>query len=237
MKVKKIILILFFVSFVIPNLVFASWWNPFSWFSKVEPVEKIITTTSNITTKQPKKSVKDDVVIMNQEMLIPKASTKQAKAPAGNSVSDSKVTTFTGEGKLNVTFLSDCVSCKVLSGSVGVSLGRYKFMNESNSSGIVTNLTLQTGNISNNVTIKNIQLYNNGVRITDSAVISSGKIIFNSDKGLFIVGSGSPATIEVRADIPSYSKGESISIGLTGITSSIPISAIFPVGGSTMNVI
>lgn len=31
---KKYILVLFLVVFIIPSVVFASWWNPFSWFSK-----------------------------------------------------------------------------------------------------------------------------------------------------------------------------------------------------------
>jgi hypothetical protein len=42
-KVSQLILVIFFISFIIPSLAFASWWNPFTWkfFHKKEPVPQI----------------------------------------------------------------------------------------------------------------------------------------------------------------------------------------------------
>ena len=42
-KIIKLLFIILFVSFILPNMVFASWWNPLSWFKK---------TNTNITIKK-----------------------------------------------------------------------------------------------------------------------------------------------------------------------------------------
>lgn len=52
-KTTQLILIIFLVSFAVPNLVFASWWNPFSWswFSRSAVVEtaQVITAVETLS--------------------------------------------------------------------------------------------------------------------------------------------------------------------------------------------
>lgn len=76
-KISQSILIVLFISIILPNLAFASWWNPSTWFQKPEaqvvdkvvetPIEKIVekpiekTFTKTVTVDNPDqaKQIKD----------------------------------------------------------------------------------------------------------------------------------------------------------------------------------
>ena len=53
---KKYILVLLLVVFIIPSVVFASWWNPFSWFQKTEPVAQPVATVQPVVPTPVKNS-------------------------------------------------------------------------------------------------------------------------------------------------------------------------------------
>lgn len=84
MKNKIIVIFLFFI--LIPNLAFASWWNPFSWFKKqiVQPpiVQVSVPVPTSTNNKQNDKQIeKEKVVIQKQEKQRVKLGSKQI-APA-----------------------------------------------------------------------------------------------------------------------------------------------------------
>ena len=83
---KKYILILFLIVFIIPSVVFASWWNPFTWFQKTAPVaqpvaimQPVIPTpasNSKISSNQipqkniPKNPIKKKIVVANPPVVV-----------------------------------------------------------------------------------------------------------------------------------------------------------------------
>lgn len=54
---KKYLIVLFLIAFIIPSIALASWWNPFSWFKKTPKYEQTVTQVqpinSQIEAKKP----------------------------------------------------------------------------------------------------------------------------------------------------------------------------------------
>ncbi len=72
-KISQIILLFVLLSSVIPNLVFASWWNPFtwSWFRKSVKIETTqIATTTTPTTTSVTKGTKEIILTSNGSSTI-----------------------------------------------------------------------------------------------------------------------------------------------------------------------
>lgn len=127
-------------------------------------------------------------------------------------------------------------SSALIAGQSSADLVEYVFSNKTASPVIVTNVTLQRMGVSADTTLSNVYLYNGATRLTDSASVSSGKITFNSNSGIFTVPTGASMTISVRADIDSNAGGQLIAISLSSIGASAPISSVYPISGSSMSV-
>ena len=131
---------------------------------------------------------------------------------------------------------SSPMASALVAGQSVANLAEFTFMNKSGAPAVVTNLALQRVGVSSDTALSNVYLYNGAVRLTDSASVSSGKISFNAASGLFTVPAGSSLTLSVRADIASDANGQLVAVALTGVTASIPVSAVYPVSGSSMSV-
>ena len=90
-KIYKLVLPLLFVSIILPNLAFASWWNPFSWnifswFHKsvktnvVELSTSTITSVSSTTNSTVAKPVIDNSAVINAQVDAQVKATLKAKA-------------------------------------------------------------------------------------------------------------------------------------------------------------
>jgi len=58
----------------------------------------------------------------------------------------------------------------------------------------------------------------------------------NAASGIFTVPAGSSIVISVKADIKAGVSGQIVGVSLTGVTASIPVSAVYPVSGASMSV-
>ena len=124
----------------------------------------------------------------------------------------------------------------LIAGQSAANLAEFTFTNKSAAPAVVTNITLQRVGVSADTSLTNVYLYNGAVRLTDSASVSSGKITFNSAAGIFTVPAGSSMTVSVKSDIDSGANGQLIAVALTGVTASLPVSAVYPVSGASMSV-
>ena len=124
----------------------------------------------------------------------------------------------------------------VVAGQAAADLAEFTFTNTSAVPAVVTNVSLMRGGVSADTSLVNVYLYNGAVRLTDAASVSTGKITFNSGAGLFIVPAGTSMTIAVKADILSTANGQLVSIALTGVIASVPVSAVYPVSGAALNI-
>ncbi len=158
--------------------------------------------------------------------------------------SSGSTTTTTTTGTTSGTDLSvslaptSPVSGAVVAGQAIADLVEYTFTNKSATPAVVTNVTLQRGGVSNDAALTGVYLYNGVTRLTDAASISSGKISFNAPSGLFTVPAGSSMTIAVRADVLTGTtyNGQILVISLTGVTSNLPIAAVYPISGSQQTI-
>jgi len=124
----------------------------------------------------------------------------------------------------------------MIAGQAAADLAEFTFINKSAAPAVVTNITLQRTGVSADTNLQNVYLYSGAVRLTDAAAVSSGKITFNAASGIFTVPAASSITIAVKADIASTANGSLIAVALTGVTASIPVSAVYPVSGASMSV-
>lgn len=131
---------------------------------------------------------------------------------------------------------SSPVSGAIVAGQAAADLADFTFTNRSATPAVVTNVTLTRGGVSADTTLSNVYLYNGATRLTDAATVSSGKITFNASAGLFTVPAGSSVVVSVKSDILSGTNGQLVSVALTGVTSNVPVSAVYPVSGSAQNV-
>jgi hypothetical protein len=129
------------------------------------------------------------------------------------------------------------VTGAVVAGSAIANLAEYTFTNTSAVSAVVTNVTLQRMGVSDDTTLSNVYLYQGAKRLTDSATVSSGKITFNAPMGLFTVPAGSSMVVAVRSDIINGNSGQRVSVSLTGVSSNVPVGALYPVSGAEMTVV
>jgi len=159
---------------------------------------------------------------------------------SGSTTTTTTTTTTTGTTNgtdLAVTLApSSPASSAIVAGQSAADLVEYTFTNRTATPAVVTNITLARGGVSADTTLANVYLYNGAVRLTDAATVSSGKVTFNSSAGLFTVPAGSSVTVSVKADITSGTSGQLISISLTGVTSNVPVSAVYPISGAAQNV-
>lgn len=131
---------------------------------------------------------------------------------------------------------SSPLASALIAGQSAADLAEFTFSNRSAAPAVVTNVSLQRMGVSADTSLTNVYLYNGAVRLTDSASVSSGKITFNAAGGIFTVPAGSSMTVSVRADIDSAANGQLVAVALTGVTASLPVSALYPVSGSSMSV-
>ncbi len=124
----------------------------------------------------------------------------------------------------------------LIAGQSAANLAEFTFTNKSAAPAVVTNITLQRVGVSGDSSLSSVYLYNGATRLTDSASVSSGKITFNAASGIFTVPAGSSLTISVKADIASDANGQLVAVALTGVTASLPVSAVYPVSGASMSV-
>jgi hypothetical protein len=131
---------------------------------------------------------------------------------------------------------SSPISGAIVAGQAAAGLADFTFTNTSATPAVVTNVTLARGGVSADTTLSNVYLYNGATRLTDAATVSSGKITFNASAGLLTVPAGSSVVISVKADILAGTSGQLVSVSLTGVTSNVPVSAVYPISGSAQNV-
>jgi hypothetical protein len=124
----------------------------------------------------------------------------------------------------------------LVAGQAAANLVEFTFTNRSAAPAVVTNVTLQRMGVSADTSLDNVYLYNGATRLTDAASVSSGKITFNAASGIFTIPAGSSMTVSVKADINSAANGQLVAIALTGVTASLPVSAVYPVSGASMSI-
>ena len=110
-------------------------------------------------------------------------------------------------------------------------LGDFVFANPTASPINVTGLTFNRIGVSNDSTLTNVYLYNNGTRITDSAGVTNGQFSYNDPNGLFTVPAGMTYTVSVRSDIADSTSGQQIGVSLVSVSSSgtLDSSTSFPI--------
>jgi hypothetical protein len=117
-------------------------------------------------------------------------------------------------------------------------LAKYTFVNPTNASIMVTNISFKRIGVSNDTTMVNVYLYNGAVRITDSAGVSNSAFAFNNPSGLFTVPAGSTYTISVASDIAGSTSGQQIGVQLVsvGATGTLDTGTSFPINSFTQTI-
>ena len=117
-------------------------------------------------------------------------------------------------------------------------LGDFVFSNPTASPINVTALTFNRIGVSNDQTLTNVYLYNMGMRLTDSAGVSSSAFTFASPTGIFTVPAGQTYTVSVRSDIANSTSGQQIGVSLVSATSNgtLDSSVHFPIMGGYQTV-
>jgi hypothetical protein len=76
-KIHKLFLVTIFISFILPSIALASWWNPFSWRifnKKIIPQEEILNVDIEVTKEDNKKEESKETEIVNKEVVVEKKS-------------------------------------------------------------------------------------------------------------------------------------------------------------------
>ena len=140
-------------------------------------------------------------------------------------------TVVTGNG-LKVALSATSPNGSVLVQGQGIGdLGDFVFSNPTSAPVNVTGVTFNRIGVSNDSTMTNVYLYNNGTRITDSAGVSSGQFSWNDANGLFTVPAGGTYTVSVRSDIAGSTSGQQIGVSLVSVSSTgtLDSSVSFPI--------
>ncbi len=117
-------------------------------------------------------------------------------------------------------------------------LGDFVFANPTAAPINVTALSFKRTGVSNDSTLTNVYLYNNGMRLTDSAGVSSSAFSFSDPVALFTVPAGMTYTVSVRSDIAGSTSGQQLGVNLVSATSNgtLDSSVSFPVVGGFQTV-
>jgi len=158
--------------------------------------------------------------------------------------SSSTTTTTTGPSAGTGTGLKVSLSATSPSGTVLVqaqaigNLADFVFANPTSAPISVTGLTFKRIGVSNDSTMANVYLYNNGTRLTDSAGVSSSQFSYGDANGIFTIPAGQTYTVSVRSDILTGTSGQQIGVQLVSVTSSgtLDSSVSFPVTGGLQTI-
>lgn len=117
-------------------------------------------------------------------------------------------------------------------------LADFVFANPTASPINVTALSFNRTGVSNDATLANVYLYNNGTRLTDSAGVSASAFTFADPVALFTVPAGQTYTVSVRSDIATGTSGQQLGVSLVSVTSSgtLDSSVVFPVNSGYQTV-
>lgn len=140
-------------------------------------------------------------------------------------------TTVTGNG-LKVALAATSPTGTVLVQGQGIGdLAEFTFSNPTSAPINVTALSFKRIGVSNDSTLTNVYLYNNGTRITDSAGVSASAFSYSDANGIFTVPAGGTYTVAVRSDIADSTSGQQVGVSLVSATSSgtLDSSVSFPV--------
>lgn len=141
------------------------------------------------------------------------------------------VTAGTGTGlKVSLSATSPNGTVLVQGQAIG-NLADFVFANPTSAPINVTALSFKRIGVSNDSTLTNVYLYNAGMRITDSAGVSSSAFSFSDPVALFTVPAGQTYTVSVRSDILTGTSGQQIGVQLVSATSNgtLDSSVSFPV--------
>ena len=147
-------------------------------------------------------------------------------------------TAGTGNG-LKISLSATSPNGTVLVATQGIGdLADFVFANPTAAPINVTALSFKRIGSSNDSTLSNIYLYNGGIRLTDSAGISSSAFSFSDPVALFTVPAGGTYTVSVRSDIVTGSAGQQVGVQLVSATSSgtLDSSVALPISGGYQSI-
>ena len=156
----------------------------------------------------------------------------------GSSSTGGTVSAGTGNG-LKVSLAATSPNGKVLVQAQAIGdLGEFVFANPTSAPINVTGLTFKRIGVSNDSTMTNVYLYNGGMRITDSAGVSSSQFSYADSNGIFTVPAGGTYTVAVRSDIAGSTSGQQIGVQLISVNSSgtLDSSVSFPISGGLQTI-
>jgi len=156
----------------------------------------------------------------------------------------STTTTTTGPSAGTGTGLKVSLSATSPNGTVLVQgqgigdLADFVFANPTSAPINVTGVSFKRTGVSNDSTLANVYLYNNGTRLTDSAGISASSFSYSDANGLFTVPAGQTYTVSVRSDIAGSTSGQQIGVQLVSVTSNgtLDSSVSFPINSGYQTV-
>lgn len=126
----------------------------------------------------------------------------------------------------------------LVQGQAAGALGKFTFVNPTNSNITVTNVAFKRIGVSNDTTLTNVYLYNGAVRLTDSAGVTNSAFSFNNPGGLFVVPANSTYTVSVLSDIAGGTSGQQVGVQLVSVASSgtLDTGTVFPINGFTQTI-
>ncbi|HUY05282.1 MAG TPA: peptidoglycan-binding domain-containing protein [Candidatus Paceibacterota bacterium] len=156
----------------------------------------------------------------------------------GGTTTGGTVSAGTGTGlKVSLSATSPSGTVLVQGQAIG-DLADYVFANPTASPINVTNVSFNRIGVSNDSTLTNVYLYNNGTRLTDSAGVSNSAFTFSDPTALFTVPAGSTYTVSVRSDIDGSSQGQQLGVSLVSATSNgtLDSSVSFPINSGLQTI-
>ena len=152
---------------------------------------------------------------------------------SGSTTTTGTTTTGAGTGTgLKVSLSPTSPNGTVLIAGQGIGdLGDFVFANPTSAPINVTALSFNRIGVSNDSTLSNVYLYNNGTRITDSAGVNNSAFTYSDPTALFTVPAGGTYTVSVRSDIATLTSGQQIGVSLVSATSNgtLDSSVSFPI--------
>ena len=131
----------------------------------------------------------------------------------GSTSTTTGTTTPTTSGNVSVSLAANQPSTVLVAGQATARLADFTFTGN----GTVNALQLMRTGVSSNDTLKNVYLFDKGMRIAGpSSPNTNGTITFSSASGLFTVSG--MRTLTVRSDIAPATNGQSIGVNVTGFT-------------------